>query len=246
MRSDQVWIEDYLAGILTPAEQQSFEERMTEDEGLREAFREAAHLYAATKIDARRQLQNDLKAALKESEVLTPVKRVGFRPWIWAAAAVFVLGLSYFLLRPSESSLQQLYASYYEAPATLSMRQDSEVKDWESAMTAYTQGDYEQAQKQLLAIKNDTTFNRPSALALYLGITYLETEELKVALDYFQQIDDNSLYSPHRAWYSALTHLKANRLAEAKALLQKISTTAGHFKQAEADLLLQEEVLTNF
>ena len=246
MRSDQAWIEDYLAGVLSPAEQQSFEERMTEDEAFREAFREAAHLYAATKIDARRQLQNDLKAALLENESLIPVKRLNFRPYIWAAAAVFVLGLSYFLLRPSETSPQQLYASYYEAPATLSMRQDSQVKAWESAMKTYTKGDYEQAQKQLLAIKNDTTFNRPSALALYLGITYLETQDLEVALEYFQEIDDKSLYSPHRAWYSALTHLKANRLAEAKALLQKISTTAGHFKQAEADLLLQEEVLTNF
>ncbi|MEL7530048.1 MAG: hypothetical protein AAFN10_02005 [Bacteroidota bacterium] len=248
MRSDQAWIEDYLAGALTAAEQRSLEERMAEDEGLREAFREAAHIYAATKIDARRHLKEELTASLRSQkpEANKAQRRLVMRPWVWAAAAVMVLGLSYFLLRPSRTTPQSLYASYYEAPATLSMRQDSKMEAWESAMTAYTQGDFAQAQRQLLTLADDSSFSRPSALALYLGITYLESQEPDRALDYFQQIGDHSLYSPHRTWYSALAHLQAERPAKAKTLLQKISSTAGHFKQTEAQLLLAEEALTKF
>ncbi|MFK7923974.1 MAG: tetratricopeptide repeat protein, partial [Bacteroidia bacterium] len=85
-----------------------------------------------------------------------------------------------------------------------------------------------------------------SALALYLGITYLEGGQPDDALKALSEISPSSLYSPHKAWYSAMAHLQADRPAEAKPILQKIKATDGHFKQLEANLLLAEEVLTNF
>ncbi|MEL6590713.1 MAG: hypothetical protein AAFQ68_11550 [Bacteroidota bacterium] len=245
MMSDQQWIEAYLQGQLSADEQAQLEKRLAEEAEFDLAFREAAHLYAATKITAQTQLKSELAAALQSEEAtIKPLARQkSVRWWYVAAAAIMLLALGYFLWPRQEVSPTDLFATYYEAPPTMSLRQADEQADWQQD---FEKAEYALARQKLLDIREAGSAQSPSAVAFYLGITYLESEAYGLAIAEFEQVASSSLYYPQSLWYTALAQLKAENLAKAADLFRKIALDSSHYKQAEAKLLLETEVLTKF
>lgn len=243
--SDEQWIDAYLQGQLAADEQVQLEKRLAQEADFDRAFREAAHLYAASKITAQERLKSELATALLNDEAtiktLAPQKR--FRWWYVAVAALVLMALGYFLWPRQEMNPTDLFAAFYEVPATMSLRQADEQTDWQQD---FEQADYEIARQKLLNIREAGNVQSPSSIAFYLGITYLEADNFVLAIEEFEQITKRSLYYPQSLWYAALAQLKAENLSKAADLLRQIALDSGHYKQAEAKLLLETEVLTNF
>lgn len=174
-----------------------------------------------------------------------------------AASIVFVLSLAWYYSNNSAVNYQQEYAAVFE-PYNNSLSEavnlelseqgfggnpDKEaLKGILIAMEVYDNKKYAQAipllQKCMETKPSDVYQNQ---IALYLGLSYLESNEPQKAITEFQ-----SLIAKKEAnqglvqWYLALAFLKAERIKAAKTILSELQKVKENPYQKKASALLQK------
>lgn len=241
MENNYDQIEAYLDGTLPPEERAAFESRLQEDEALRRELEAYKQARAAIRDAARRDLRATVDKAYKEQETKAGQLRSIRRRLAIAAAVLFLIG-AVFVIRyfVSPAGPQQLYAEYFEPPPTPAQRSGETADAWNAVVEDYQRRNYEEVARDLQNLLSDPDFERPAQGYLYLGVSRLVLGQTAAAADSFRRIPETSSLNQERAWYLALTYLRAEDTARAEAQLREIAAQTGHYKQEEAQRLLEQ------
>ena len=231
------YIEAYINGELSQAENEAFEKQINSDPRIKSEV--AQFRYILKGLEQLRQKELLKKDFAKWDAIIDANKKKKVIPlkWFYAAAASVLLVVCFSIFQKANSDGKQLFASYYEAypnvvtPITRST--DANLNDTEKLMYLYEAGDYAAAIPLMEAHHNTAQWD------FYLGISYLAEKQTNKAIDRFLNIDKNSDFYSQAKWYLALSYVKKGEMEEANTLLKEI-VTAKSFQYQNAALLLEE------
>jgi hypothetical protein len=154
----------------------------------------------------------------------------------WRAAAVLlflaVASFSLFYFLRKEPSRQQLYAVNIAELPSPSVRDEAEEdagpldKSWNDFLESYQRKNWTTSIDHLNNLLQQPDFDRKNEAYLYLGISYLLSDQEEMALRSFDSVDRDSkaLYYGSQ-WYAALTYLKLNEKEKALKTLEALENS---------------------
>lgn len=161
--------------------------------------------------------------------------------YYYLLAACLVSLLGYFVFNTSQSTLD-VYTEYsdWSTLPSLTSRGESNRDLLHSAEVAFLEQDYEKA-KRMLEKYSDLKSKIDPNVSLYLGISYLETNDFDSAIGTFDKlIQSNSLDSSKGFWYKALVYLKAGDKKGAKNILKLIVKSPSNYNYEKARNILKD------
>ena len=235
MEDDLQLIERKLAGELSPPEETTFSQRLSQDT-------EFAEQYALGQMMIATLRDHHLKQEMQgwSREVVGQRKRRRRQYGIAAAIALLLTttaGVWYISsLQPTPQALYETYYTVY--PADPVLRGEPTV-DYNQAMRLYREEQYREAIPLFEELQaNDSA---DVWIALFLGNSYLNTGKTEAAIRYFSQVAqaDDAIVRRYGQWYLALSYLKSENQVAAKEQLQQLSEQPGMF-QRKAQMMLEE------
>ena len=236
-------IEDFLEGKLDKESKQAFDNRMKNDREFANEVAKYQKLESALNATGAENLKNEMHdwdqthQRRAESSKVFQIKRV------YSIAAVILLlitaGVVFYNLN-SKLNAADLYAANYTPYEDMILTRDASGKEHElllNGMEAYNQGDFQNA----ASILNEYLELYPdnAGVALYLGISQMETGNFAAADQSFFKAQGDSSFSQQAEWYQMLGYLKANHVALAKAALEAIHQNPNHYRSQKAFEMLE-------
>lgn len=197
--------------------------------------------------------QADASAAIQRTKQLDYTNRTPTVRWLRplkavasvAALAAISFGAGWWIF--GRQTPDQLFAQHfatYENDVTLTLRSSdqpteyaAEINPLRTALNAYDQRDY----KQSIQLFTQRLAERPQdeTATYYLGLSYLEVNELEQAASYLETARINSdRYYDAATWYLALTHLRLENTNSTKILLRELMQSKDPlYANRAADLL---------
>jgi tetratricopeptide (TPR) repeat protein len=233
-------VDRYLEGSLSEQERTAFEERLLQDEVLRQQVDDMKLMRASIMRASRKAALENLKAL---ENALPLVEKKGLTLWtnIWLqAAAVLLIGLITYALWPASVDEQELLATHFEVYPNVIMPtvrgeipNDSTLKAL--AFRAYDQKQFDEAGQ---------LFNRIDSkdvnILFYLGNCYIATNQPDKALPLFESVlNDYNVFDEQAEWYIVISYLKLENRQKAKEVLKKIVASESSYK-AKALLILEK------
>lgn len=237
-------IQLYLDKQLSALEEADFEKRLEVDSDLRKALEVTLAAQASIAITGKEKRKMEFRARYQETKTVeAPKKRI----WMYgiAAAAAALLFCVIWLPRvwaPQSPDSETLFASHYEAPTFSGLRNGSNQEAysiWRKAAEDYNNQQFQTAIPAFRTLLQDTTFEEIPKANYFLGLSYLELDSTKQAIEYFDAVASGSAFDYPSKWYSALAYVKQNDFASAEALLADLVTAPQGFKKKQAEKLLQ-------
>lgn len=234
---DQHRVDEYILGLMKPAERNKFEQELASDADLQIAVQERQELI--TYVDALGDMQ--MKERVRRIHVQevggsAKVRRMSVMRYAIAAGLALAIGVAIWLfMRPPLN--ERLYAANYTPyEITFSARGGDNVeKQLVEASRFYKSGNYTEA---ALIFKNALTENidNEDGVRLALGISEMEVENFSNSLNQFDRIIDNvdSPYREQALWYAALVSLKKNDIFTASKYLDPLVEDTESFYHVEA------------
>ena len=251
-------IEGYLNNTLSAEDRTHFEKQVEQDASLAielEKHRELQRVLSDKKtLDFREKLKNihqevvgeqqetgDIAPEEKNTTTSIPItkklnkesnkKESKFTYWKLGIAAVFVLGVGTLLWDNSAPTSAELYDTYYTPFTVDDTTRGAFATALEKVFEAYADGNYQQtipAFEEALKEKNNTK------LQLFLGNSYLNTNQEEKAKHQFDHIGPKSMFYEDAQWYMAMTYLKLKVTDSSKFFLKKVIDYKGiHEKKAQ-------------
>jgi tetratricopeptide (TPR) repeat protein len=236
------YIERYLDGELSAAELTAFETRLRDDPAFAfavEQQQEIIHAISDQEVD---ELEAKLQIIFQENRTKAAPVPLHRRLYFQLAAIGLVLVLSIWVFKTlpgPQKDPEALYAQYFEPYSIPShFRSGTDSADSQTlALQSYEKGEYAKAAVAFREIISEN----PDKLWVYLldGICRMESDQLQESRESFDTIISNgdNLFLEQAKWYLALSFLKENRPADARPLLQELSTGTGKFARLARNLL---------
>ncbi len=230
-------IERYLNNTLPEDEFINFEKEIAEHPALAEEVEKHRTLHTIlsdTDTLIFKEKLGNISARIKEEEKARKSRLIF---WKIAASIAVILGLGSFFWYANTSTHnknQELYLAYYQPFLTEDVTRGDSDATLQHIMQHYANKHYDSVINGLQGYNN---LAKQKRLQLYLGISYLSTNQEKKALSLFQNIQDSSTYHEIALWYQALTYLKLNQSKKTKQLLKQIIQYDGTYKIKATDLL---------
>jgi hypothetical protein len=234
----QEYIDAYRAGEITET---NFKNRLASDVALQQEYEQHKKDLLVIRDAAKAQLRKKAALALHKHEQ-KPAKVFSLKRVLSLAAAIAILIVAFFVAENMNqpSSASDLFAAHFELPSPMGERNASAQSEvWNEAMLAYTNRDFDKTITMLSPLLDKDDFLFPNRGKLYIGLCRLMKQENDQAFELFDDISSESSYVQDAEWYRALTLLKMNNLEEAKNAFQKIAQQKRHFKQQEAEKILE-------
>lgn len=232
-------IDKYLHNTLQTEELIQFEQQLTTDTDFEKTVQLLQHIRHVVKDETAIAIQQKMQTLpMSHTQRHPPKRRIRhFKQWAIAATILIIatFGITFWFIQPPPSQPQALYTQYYHPWEGNNIIRGSS-KTEELGLTAYRQGDFNQAIIQLETVLAKSPNNSKSLY--FLGHSYLNLKPANAtkALFYFQMVIkmDNSIFIPSAQWYSALIYLKQNHYAKAIEILEslKADNQSGYSKQA--------------
>jgi len=238
-------IENYLDESIDSKERTRLKERLEKHSDLylevnkhrelKEALNDTDAIAFKEKLIA---ISKELKAEEENSKTITQPKiKPAFFNWKIAATIVVIIGLgSYFIINSFALNSSKLFTNYFTAyPLEGVVRGDSISGFLKEKFNSYRNGNYRSAVSNLEELK--AKHPEKEVLNLYLGNSYLQTNQIEKAITEFQSIDSLSTYYENAQWYLALSFLKTNEETQAKNILKKLLKYNGAYNKKASSLL---------
>jgi len=235
-------IDRYLLNLLSPEEKIAFEAQLKKDKTLSQEVNEHRELLDDIEGIGRLELKSKLKGIHKELKLdndkpNSKIRTLFYRVAV-AAVSLGVLSVGWWHIQQTPSNAE-LYSQNFE-PFELSLIQRSESESViRSIESLYIDGKYAQAIPLFQnALKNST--NKSSQMLLGLGISYLETDQPKKAIEQFETIITNKDFNfeDEAEWYLSLTYLKIEDTINAKLHLDNLASDSKRDHHESAQKLL--------
>jgi hypothetical protein len=236
------WIDAYLSNRLPEEERIRFEERLKTDP----EFAEEVRLQFNAELAARRfaEAEKKDKLANRFKQLEQGKNWQDPRTWIQAAAVILLMlavPVIVYLTRPNPITLEGLLTGYLaeEPPATF-YRGGPEAKAWDNAVSNYyNTHDFEGFVRVSEGLLSDSSFSFRDEALLLTGYSYLRLGKSQTGLEKLSIVDPASSYSEQAKWFTLLANLMIGDLPEARSLAEQITITQGHYKQKNAQNILQ-------
>lgn len=229
-------IENFLLGKLDDSEQSEFQRQVIENKNLKQ---EVELLRIILNVAENKSLTEDLESI---HQSLYPSSKSSKSIHLWKyisgiAASFAILALFWFFYGEKEYSSADLYNQYYQAfPEYITTRNTQTDKNTE-AFLQYSKGEFEEA-IQLFK----TTDRQSEAVKFYLGMSYMETQNISQAVATFSDLLPGSeTYREQIVWYLSLAYLKQGKKENTIQLLSKIDENSFQYEQAKELLILLQK-----
>lgn len=235
-------VKKYLANQLSPEERNAFEQEMENDPFLMESIEGLSVVNGQWSIDAVEKVEQEInhKIELKVNEQ-KKAKVISMSFFRYAAAAC-VIGIicftSYNLFFVTKQLDEQaIYASYFK-PLTnpdATVRGENGATEESIAVQAYEKEDYFEAvnaYQKLVANNPDNVKNN-----LFLGISFLGTNQPKKAIDVLNKITNSEEFHFDIQWYLALAYIKNKELQNAQTTLSNLTKEENYYQKEAQEIL---------
>lgn len=243
-------IKKYLNNELSPVERNAFERAMQDDPFLMEAMDGLESFNQPQKLEI---IQKELE---EKTDMRTAVPKPGgkiiFMNVFKLAAAACIIGIVAFtswryIFTKRIVDEQAIYASYFK-PLThpdATVRGENKPANDEQAVLAYEKEDYFEAVRQYEKLVSDNPDNVKNKL--FLGISFLATNQPKKAIDVLGSITTSEEFHYDIQWYLALAYIKTKEIQKAQDILQIIVHNENYYQHQAKDILaaLDGKLATN-
>ncbi|WP_299715823.1 hypothetical protein [uncultured Tenacibaculum sp.] len=259
-------IDQYLDGEMNESEKLSFENQLSQDDKLNEAFtlqQEMRLLYSdddwvsqdlsLLKTQKAKELRNylDSKEALKLKTTLheivvenrvVPKNNNLFKRISIAASVLIFITASYFFFIKNDYNNIELYTTYYSKelsvlPSTIDRNDNNNLVS--KGQLYFEEKNFNEAIATLLEYQKINTTSINTLSYTFCGFSYLELNQFNKAREQFDFLKNSkTLQSKKANWYTALTYLKEDNKTELKSILENITANTTNYNYKEAlDLL---------
>lgn len=230
----------YAEGDLNEAEQTAFENRLQNDEELKQHLTDYNYIHQSLKMQLASNQDDELfRDTLRNlgQQYFTPApKVVSFKPylkWITGIAAVLVIGLM--IWAPWNGNLYHQYAG--DSQMLVAERGAVQETDLDKAATFYNEKKFAEAQQILEKISIQQPNN--AMIQYYYAQTLIQADSLTKARTMLESIyNGESVFKYDAAYAVAMSYLKENQKVECKLWLQKIPAGTTNYQKAQ-DLMLK-------
>ena len=237
-------IEQYLAGELSDAERNAFEQRLKEDKVLAAETELHHRLHESLAGEKIHELRAVLQEVDEEWDRSSKVRNLFPARWLYAAAAVILVLVAsvLYINRTRHLSPEELFAQSFE-PYQMVLNQRSFKEDEDilnAAINAYERGDYDVAVEKFSELKSVDSLG--VAPKFYTAISWLALQQPEKAIDLLSSIatQDKHLLSEQARWYLVMAYLASGDKTSAQRILGDMLGNERHFKQEEVGKLLEE------
>jgi len=243
MDKDQHIIEAYLERTMTSEVRLAFEQRLSQEPALSEAYENEMAARELIKQAGRLELKSTLEDF--DSQMPEESTHKSVIP-LWAknamrVAALLILfaGVYQVFLTFSGVNTSEVYGTYFEAYEAPSVERDgNESPNWKLVVASYRNEAYQEALPFLEQSKGEVP---DYLIAFYTGISLMAVQQpdLEQAVQNFNTVlaTDND-YHQQAEWYKALALLKMEKVEEAKVIFKRI-VAAKNYKHKEAESILK-------
>ncbi|SHJ47079.1 tetratricopeptide repeat protein [Aquimarina spongiae] len=239
-------IEGYLNKTLSQEELTAFEKEVMASTALQEEVEKHRVLHETlsdTDTLAFREKLIRISQEIKAEEQATSSGSSHY--WKIAASIAVIIGVSALLWFSGfgKDQNEDLYATYYEPFPVEDTTRGEDTQGFVDVLTEYSKGEYQQILPKLEEIVNakqtDSLGNRSSTnqFNLYLGNSYMNTNQEKKAILVFESIAKSSKYYENAQWYLGLTYLKLGKPTKTKSILEGLIQYNGVYKDKSVKLL---------
>lgn len=233
-------LKKYLANELSPEERNAFEQEMENDPFLQDAVEGLE----AWQKDKQQWSADALETKLQEQahRIHTPPRGkmvlLNFVKLALAASIIGIISLLTWRTLGNKTSVdtQELFAAYYQ-PMThpdATVRGDHSKNEEDSAIQAYEKENYFEAVNHYRKL----TQNHPKNVRyqLFLGISYLSTQQAKKAIETLQPIITSAEYQDDIHWYLAMAYLKNKEVTNALVHFNHLTQTDNYYQQQAKEI----------
>lgn len=232
-------INGYFEGSLSAAQKEDLDRLLKTDPEFIADFEFQRELKESLKKDERQQIKNmlsEVKVDKKKSES----KVITLRPWLVAASAVFLVGISAWLFFFNDSGFDtnQLYDSnfvpYYNVVHPIERGQ--QLEDLKTkAFAAYEDEDYGHSLELFKELQQKQT---DSYIEFYKAIILMQLNKPQEAIPLLESyIASGGELKDRATWYLALAHLKLEDVNQSKLILERVVNQNGYNVNAAKELL---------
>lgn len=239
---DNEQIKKYLANELSPQERNAFEQEMESDPFLMEAIDGLTMSNPSWSMPDLNLKEIALNAGI-DAQLNKPKKgKILAMPFFRYAAAACIVGVLALVswrlfLAPKALDEQAIYAAYFH-PLTHPdgvVRGAQSKSDEATAIQAYENEDYFEAIKYYEKLVSNNSTNVKNNL--FLGVSYLATNQPKKAIDVFSKITNSEEYHTDIEWYLALAYLKNKDLQQAQAIFTMLAKEESYYQKQTLEIL---------
>lgn len=234
-------IDAYLKGDLKGEDLELFENALRSDVRLQEEVKKYELVKDALKdedIIKFREKLRDIDHEIEQEKISATIPKKSFKQY-YKIAAVFIaiLGISslLWLFNPLE---RDLYAEYYVPYPISELTRSNEVTT--IAELKEVSGYYKRKEYvKTIPILETLTLKYPKndKLRLYLGNSYLNTNQEEKAIYLFENVLHNDTFRNDALWFLSLTHIKEDNKDKAIILLKDLASYENLYKKSAIDLL---------
>lgn len=239
---DSEQIKKYLANELSPQERNAFEQEMESDPFLLEAIDGLTLSNPSWSMPDLNLKEIELNAGI-DAQLNKPKKgKILAMPFFRYAAAACIVGVLALVswrlfLAPKALDEQTIYAAYFH-PLTHPdgvVRGAQSKSDEMTAIQAYENEDYFSAIKYYEKLVNNNPINVKNNL--FLGVSYLATNQPKKAIEVLSKIADSEEYHADIVWYLALSYLKNKDLQQAQSAFASLAKEENYYQAQSVEIL---------
>lgn len=242
-------IDDYVLGNLSGTELQDFEARLQTDSDLRYEVKQQQLIRKALSdkesmgfrkllmaIDEKLTVDSETPI-IKMTKDMSTSNKSSWKFLKIASVFVVLIGLTcaiWFWPKNDINLFNDYYTPYPAKDLTRGENTKSSTTD-DKLLTFYRKGKYDQT----ISLLEDKLKNNPSdeRLKIYLGNSYLNTDQEEKALLLFETFGNNSSYFYDAQWFAALTYIKTNTPEKAIPILTKLSENINLYRNKALEIL---------
>lgn len=235
-------VKKYLANELSPQERNAFEQEMENDPFLMEAIEGLSMVNNQWSMDAIEKVEEEVNHKI-DMKINEPKKgkvvSMSFFRYAAAACIIGIIGFASYkmIFVTKQLDEQAIYASYFK-PLTnpdATVRGENGATDESQAIQAYEKEDYFEAvnaYQKLVANNPDNVKNN-----LFLGISFLGTNQPKKAIDVLNKITTSEEFHFDIQWYLALAYIKNKELQNAQTTLSNLTKEENYYQKEAQEIL---------
>lgn len=239
-------IEAYLSNSLSTEDSIAFEQELTANTELQqevEKHRIMHTILADQDTLAFKEKLISISAKIKQEETANTALLTNRFSLFKIAASIVVLSgvgvlLWHIVYTKNQTRDLDLYSAYYEPYPVEDIIRGKVNKDAEKVVKHYNNGSYDSV---VYTLEKHPGLKEHQALQIYLGNSYLNTNQEEKAAKEFKTITGKGKYYEIAQWYLSLTYLKLNKSGKTKTLLKEIIQYNGAYKNKAHRLLMAME-----
>lgn len=236
-------VDDYLNGKLSDQKSKELQEAAQSSDHIRAYILNHVESHAEIRTLAEKiEKERFLKKLAEDRSDIKPI--LSIRKWLIpiAASVIVMIGAGTFLWNNNNN--HDILDLTLDPPSTVLRSNNNPNSNdiWNSAMASLQNKEYQDAYSFLKDLQGDTSFTKEHSgkYYLYTAVCELRLEQYNSAITSLMKIRQDNPFYDQAQWYLSVTYYNKGDNEKARSLLHNIVKQAEHYKNKEAQNLLNQ------